>query len=87
MQLNERPTFSTAEFFAAPRCLAAVLLVACAVINGDLRAQSPADAPRRFEVASVKPTLSPYEAGRASRSTGDRFRRSALASRRSQAAG
>ena len=43
---------------------AGVLLFACAVIDADPRAQSPADAPRRtFEVASVKPTLSSYEAG------------------------
>lgn len=48
-----------------PRRLMAVALVLVSVAAADLLAQSQANpAPLRFEVTSVKPTLSPAEAGR-----------------------
>ena len=54
-----------AELSAVQRYLAvSIALPLCVVTARELDAQSSADSPRRaFEVASVKPTLSPYEAG------------------------
>jgi uncharacterized protein (TIGR03435 family) len=52
-----------AGLFRRPRLLAATALLAASA-DTSLWAQQPANSPRQFDVASVRPTLSPYELGR-----------------------
>jgi uncharacterized protein (TIGR03435 family) len=54
----------------APRVAAAIVAIVCAPAGMGLLAQAPAAATREFEVASVKPALSPYELGRQAATTG-----------------
>lgn len=56
------------------RCLAGItVVVVCAAAGSGVHAQSPASAPRQFDVASVKPSLSPFELGRQAAAGGGSF--------------
>jgi uncharacterized protein (TIGR03435 family) len=54
------------------RCVAAIACLITVLVGAHAGAQSPAPAGPRFEVASVKPGMSPFDAGRAAGASGGR---------------